>query len=200
MIKLPFWLDRGEVRKIADLFEKWWDWAEIFVQYPLQTQDAEKCSEEILYLLAYQRDIERFEGEPLALFRKRVKYAFINAKDAGSKAGFIRIFERLGIGYVEIEERFDEVNWDVINLKITDKQLAGNNELLNQIIRQYGRTCRRYRFEIISSQPITICLGEFNHDYQTAVCRIKLHPILTALYGEIGHSYRTDRIKITLEE
>jgi len=84
-----------------------------------------------------------------------VKYAFLNAKDAGSKAGFIRIFERLGIGYVEIEERFDVENWDVIKIRLSDSQLAKKTELLNLIIRKYGRTCRRYTFEVITF--VAIC-------------------------------------------
>lgn len=173
-IKLPFWMDRGELRKIADLFEKWWAWAEIFVRYPLQTQDAEKCSHQVLNLLAYQRDITKFENEPLVLFRKRVKYAFVNARDAGSKQGFIQIFERLGIGYAEIEERFDAVNWDVIKIRLTDSQVAKNHDLLMQIIRQYGRTCRRYEFEIINNQEITLIHGEFNNDYQCYPIKINL--------------------------
>lgn len=165
-IKLPFWMDKGELRKIADLFEKWWQHGQLYLRYPLDTQDEDKCSERVLNLLAYQRDITRFEDEPLDLFRKRVKYAFINAREAGSKKGFVNIFERLGIGYVEIEERFDSVNWDVIKIRLTDSQIAKNHNLLMQIIRQYGRTCRRYQFEIINNQQVTIVHGEFNNDYQ----------------------------------
>ncbi len=33
----------------------------------------------LLALLAWERDISRFNGEPLPLFRKRVKFAFVNA-------------------------------------------------------------------------------------------------------------------------
>lgn len=166
-IKLPFWLDKGEVKKIAILFEKWWDYAIKVVSFPLKAIDEEHCHEKILTLLAYQRNITRFPDEPLALFRKRVKYAFINGKDAGSKAGFIRIFERLGIGYVEIVERFDRENWDVIKVQVTDSQIAKNPDLMNFIIREYGRTCRRYTFEIVSNQKVHLIHGEFNNDYRT---------------------------------
>lgn len=166
-INLPFWLDKGEVRKIADLFAKWWDYTLRAVKFPFNLLDEEHCSERILNLIAYQRDVERFDGEPLELFRKRVKYAFLNAKDAGSNAGFIRIFERLGIGYVEIEERFDVENWDVIKIRVSDSQLAKKTELLNLIIRKYGRTCRRYTFEVITKEAIAIFHGEFDHDYQS---------------------------------
>lgn len=165
-IKLPFWMDKGELNKIARLFEKWWAFVAQTVRNPLEILDEEKCSERILNLIAYQRDIERFQDEPLDLFRKRVKFAFINAKDAGSKTGFIRIFERLGIGYVEIEERFDQTNWDVIKIRVNDSQLAKNPHLMNLIIRKYGRTCRRYTFEVLVNETITIVHGEFNNDYQ----------------------------------
>lgn len=165
-IKLPFWMDKGELHKIALLFNRWWVLAKRLITMPLAILDEENCGERLLNLIAYSRDIERFPGEPLELYRKRVKYAFINAKDAGSKAGFIRIFARLGIGTVEIDERFDPVNWDVIRIRVSDRQLAENKELMNLIIRKYGRTCRRYTFEVISINTVTFIYGEFNHDYQ----------------------------------
>lgn len=56
-------------------------------------------------------------------YLENVQHAFVNARDAGSKQGFIQIFERLGIGYAEIEERFDAVNWDV-KIRLTDSQVA----------------------------------------------------------------------------
>ena len=171
-IKLPFWMDKGELSKIAVLFGKWWDYVLSAVKFPFNILDEEHCSERILNLIAYQRDVERFEGEPLELFRKRVKYAFLNAKDAGSKAGFIRIFERLGIGYVEIEERFDVENWDVIKIRLSDSQLAKKTELLNLIIRKYGRTCLRYTFEVITKETVSIYHGEFNHDHQSFYVKV----------------------------
>ncbi|WP_132690858.1 phage tail protein [Volucribacter psittacicida] len=165
-ITLPFWLNKGELVKIARLFENWWGYILNLLQTQFNILDEENCSERILNLIAYQRDIERFNNEPLSLFRKRVKYAYINAKESGSKIGFIRIFERLGIGYVEIEERFDNENWDVIKIRLSDSQLSKNHELLNLIIRKYGRTCRRYTFEILTNEQVIIYQGEFNHDYQ----------------------------------
>lgn len=169
-IKLPFWMEGVATRQIADLFAKWWQLSiKRMVELPLKLLDEDNCSETMLNLIAYARDVERFEGESLSLFRKRVKYAFINAQDAGSKAGFIRIFARLGIGYVEIEERFDAENWDVIKIILSDSQMAHNRELLNLIIRKYGRTCRRYTYEVIAKLPLHLSARSFNHDY---VCYI----------------------------
>ena len=118
-------------------------------------------------MLAYQRDIHRFKGEPLDLFRKRVKFAFINARDAGSVSGFIAIFERLGVGYVELLERQPDIDWDVIILRLTDGQIANNPDLLMQIVRQYGRTCRRYRFEVMVSNKLFMRFGWADCEYQT---------------------------------
>lgn len=69
----------------------------------------------------------------ISLFRKRVAYAFINARDAGSVEGFINIFERLGIGYVELVERQPDIDWDVIMVRVTDSQIADNTQLMIQI-------------------------------------------------------------------
>ncbi len=115
--------------------------------------------------LAYDRDITRFDGEPLSLFRKRVAYAFINARDAGSVEGFINIFERLGIGYVELLERQPGIDWDVIQVRVTDSQVSDNTQLMIQIIRKYGRTCRRYQFEVITSESLAIRAGWDQGEY-----------------------------------
>ncbi|EHQ1449432.1 hypothetical protein KQK80_003026, partial [Salmonella enterica] len=95
---LPSWMDRGEPRKLLQTARRFW--AEVYgwVTWPLNQFDPLTCTPALLNLLAYDRDISRFDGEPLELFRRRVAYAFVNARDAGSVEGFISIFERLGIG------------------------------------------------------------------------------------------------------
>ncbi len=115
----------------------------------LAQQDPLTCSEAMLALLAWERDITRFKGEPLALYRKRVKYAFINAQDSGEVAGFKRIFERLGIGWCELHERQDGTPWDVITIEVADSSLTQNQQLMETLIQHYGRTCRRYRFQVL---------------------------------------------------
>ncbi|EAO1991851.1 hypothetical protein E0G79_18860 [Salmonella enterica] len=158
-IKLPSWLDRGDVVRLKNTFIRFWGKVHGWVTWPLTQTDPLTCAEIILNLIAWQCDIARFDGEPLTLYRKRVKYAFINARDAGSVAGFRAIFERLGIGYVEIQERQPGVDWDVILLHVTDSQISDNPALMNQIINQYGRTCRRYRFQVIIPTPDPLSYG-----------------------------------------
>jgi len=152
-IKLPFWLSADQTEKLTVAAKAWWQRVEDWMRWPLGQLDPLTCTVGILNLLAWQRDIQRFKTEPESLYRLRVKYALINSQDAGSKAGFIRIFARLGIGYLEIDERVDPVDWDVILLRLSNSQLAENTDLLMHIIEKYGRTCRRYQLQIIT--PIT---------------------------------------------
>ena len=116
---------------------------------PLAQQDPLTCSEAMLALIAWERDITRFKGEPLDLYRKRIKYAFINAQDSGEVAGFKRIFERLGIGWCELHERQEGAPWDVITIEVADSALTENQQLMETLIQHYGRTCRRYRFQVL---------------------------------------------------
>jgi len=119
-----------------------------YLLLPTQQADALECSETLLDIMAWDRDIKRFTNEPLALFRKRVKYALVNAKNSGDVVGFIEIFKRLGVGSVIVNERLGGRDWDIVSFKLDDEQLSVNNDLLAAIIRQYGRTCRRYEFQV----------------------------------------------------
>lgn len=171
-LELPFWMAKGELNKLRLAAELWWDQVLNWAAWPMRQLDTDTCDEQVLNLVAWQRDISRFSGEPLSLFRKRVKYAYANAKDAGSVAGFARIFMRLGIGYVEIEERMQGIDWDIVDIRLSDSQLADNQDLLTVLIQHYGRTCRRYRWKIITPVPVTIRAIEFNNDYRTVTAKL----------------------------
>lgn len=166
-LKLPFWLEGVELTKLKNAAQSWWEKVEQWLKWPLLQIDAETCHISVLDLLAWQRDIQRFQGEPETLYRLRVKYAFINAVEAGSTAGMIRIFQRLGIGYVEIQERLPDQDWDIVSLLLSDSQLSQNPVLLRVLIQQYGRTCRRYEFSTITPVSMAVCLAEFNDDQVT---------------------------------
>ncbi|HFQ7289284.1 TPA: hypothetical protein ACJHGT_003152 [Yersinia enterocolitica] len=162
---LPVWLNKGEPVKLMRACLAFWQKVYTWIKWPLNQEDPLTCVVPLLNLLAYQRDVTRFPGEPLPLFRKRVHFAFINAKDAGSVSGFIAIFARLGVGYVELLERQPDIDWDVITVRVTDSQVAENSELLMNIIRQYGRTCRRYQYEIITPVDMHIRAGHVGCEY-----------------------------------
>ncbi|MCZ7024177.1 phage tail protein, partial [Salmonella enterica] len=88
--------------------QSWWEKVEGWLQWPLMQMNADTCHITVLDLLAWQRDISRFKDEPESLYRLRVKFAFINSVDAGSTVGLKRILQRLGVGYVEINERLPD--------------------------------------------------------------------------------------------
>ncbi|MFJ5341800.1 phage tail protein [Pectobacterium sp. CHL-2024] len=162
-LRLPSWIDKGEPARLLRASKRYWQQVNDWMRWPLQQLDAETCPVSLLNVLAYQRDIERFNGEPLSLYRKRVKWAFINAQDAGSVAGFIRIFARLDVGAVELKERQAGYDWDVILVRINDEQLSTYNTLMMNLVRQYGRTCRRYSFDVSNGEVSMVRAGEFTH-------------------------------------
>lgn len=156
----PWWEDgqtlvagMKEPAMLAQGIVSFWQQVRRWLLLPLAQQDPLTCSESLLALLAWERDIPRFNGEPLALFRKRVKFAYLNARDAGEVAGFKRIFERLDIGWCDVHERQAETDWDVITIEVTDSAIATNQQLMETLIQHYGRTCRRYRFQVV--YPVT---------------------------------------------
>lgn len=171
-LKLPFWLAGTELTKLKDAAQAWWARVTEWLRWPLLQMDAETCHLTVLDLLAWQRDITRFKDEPERLYRLRVKFAFINAVDAGSTAGLKRILRRLGVGYVEIDERLAGRDWDVVLLRLSDSQLSENPELLRVLIQQYGRTCRRYDFVSITPVTLRIAAAQFNDDQQTLVATL----------------------------
>jgi hypothetical protein len=154
-LNLPFWLDGPQLAKLKAAAQSWWEKVE-----------------GLLDLLAWQRDISRFKDEPESLYRLRVKFAFINAVDAGSTAGLKRILQRLGVGYVEIDERMPDRDWDVVMLRLSDSQLSLNPELLRVLIQQYGRTCRRYDFVTLTPVSLRIVAADFNDDQQTLIASL----------------------------
>ncbi|WP_319761880.1 phage tail protein [Maridesulfovibrio sp.] len=181
VLKLPFWLGGPEFEKLRKAALKWWALMASWAMLPANMQDPEKCTEGFLKLIAWQRDIKRFDTEPLELFRLRVKYARINAVDSGSVAGFIRIFQRLGVGYVEIEERIPGQDWDIVSIRLSDGQLAKNQKLLETLIQHYGRTCRRYDWQVITPISVYVRAEDFNHD--TLTIYAKIPPLAVSVRG-----------------
>ena len=171
-LNLPFWLDGPQLTKLKAASQSWWEKVEGWLQWPLLQMDADTCHLTVLDLLAWQRDISRFRDEPESLYRLRVKFAFINAVDAGSTAGLKRILQRLGVGYVEIDERMPDRDWDVVMLRLSDSQLSQNPELLRVLIQQYGRTCRRYDFVTLTPISLRIVAADFNDDQQTLIASL----------------------------
>ncbi len=171
-LKLPWWMSGEELTKLKTSAEKWFTKVMGWAAWPLSQLDARIAEPGIVKLLAWQRGIDRFSEEPLNTFRLRVFHAYANSRDAGSNIGFVRIFERLELGYLEQDERRPDRDWDVIVLRVSDSVTAQHPEFMDWLIQTYGRTCRRYEWEVITLLPIAVKSGGFHWDQQTCIASL----------------------------
>ncbi|MDZ7869750.1 MAG: hypothetical protein U5L02_11240 [Rheinheimera sp.] len=93
-LNLPFWMDgqtlteSPEPQEPAMLkvgMQSFWQRVRGYLLWPLTQSDPLTCSVDLLHLLAWERRITRFRDEPLWLYRKRVAFAFVNAKDGSTR-------------------------------------------------------------------------------------------------------------------
>ncbi|WP_027369149.1 phage tail protein [Desulfocurvibacter africanus] len=164
---LPFWMAGDRAGKLAAAAHEWFlrlgQWAAL----PAQQLDPLTCSPVILDLLAWQRNVTPYAGEPERLYRLRVAHAYANARDAGSVAGWRRIFQRLELGGVSLEERVANQDWDIIGVVVDDARMPDQQNVLELIINEYGRTCRRYRFISRVTQAAHVTACAFGNDHST---------------------------------
>ena len=168
-IVLSFWLKSTENIALKNAVTIWWKRVESWLMWPLEQKDPLTANMSIVNLLAWERNIQRFTSEPEPLYRKRVKYALINAKEAGSTAGFTAIFKRLGVGDLELIERSDPNDWDIISLRLSDSQVSENTDLLMSIVQLYGRTCRRYELAVFTTIGVQIEVHDVSHSWDLDV-------------------------------
>ncbi len=181
-IQLTFWQKgtktKADAQAMGDFINGWWEQCRTWTEFPLQVYDLSTAPLFIVDLKAWERDIERYTGEPETLYRNRVQYAYENAKDAGTKAGFERIWQRLELGNVEVQERIDGEDWDVVLVTVPAQQIADNPELLRLLIESYGRTCRRYYINTHNQTDAVAAI-------QTAHYDNAVHVAETEQFGEI---------------
>jgi hypothetical protein len=145
-IKLIFWEGSGNLKAYAAFLNTWYELVKSWLEFPLIQFDVDQAHITIVDLWAWERNIERFNSEPEWLYRRRVKHAYQNARDAGTVIGFKRIWERMELGYLELDERLEGRDWDIVELTVTESTIAEQPELLDIIIEKYGRTGRRYEW------------------------------------------------------
>ncbi len=167
--KLPFWMAGPELAKLGFAAKEWFRRLGEWSVLPARQMDPMTASLPVLRLLAHQRCITAYPGEPERLFRLRVRHAYANAKDAGLVSGWKRIFERLELGDMELEERQPGQDWDIVGIVADDATFPDQQNVLEIIIDEYGRTCRRYRFISRITQPVAVRCGLFDDDHCT-VC------------------------------
>ena len=162
----------GHLKKYADFLQVWFALVTDWLTFPLNIFDIDTTSIRIVDLFAWERDISRINAEPEWLYRKRVKYAYQNARDAGSLAGFKLIWARMELGALEISEHVFGREWDIIQLEVEDQTLADHPELLNIIIEKYGLACRRYEWVSNYKLKVNIRVQCFGNTEQNLLAKI----------------------------
>jgi hypothetical protein len=164
--KMPYWLARpaSELDKLRKGAVRFWQRVSEMLAWPAKQLDPMTAELALVHLLAWERDITQIPNETEQTYRIRVKYALQFAKGAGSKVGWTEMFEKLGMPWVTIDERLDDINWDVVSLLLIDADLADRSGLIDNICRQYGRTTRRYEYQTIAKFSGNTSLTDFNYD------------------------------------
>lgn len=168
---LPFWMGGEECSKLSRAAHGWFTRLGEWAALPARQLDPLTCTPTVLDLLAWQRNVTTYQGEPERLYRLRVAHAYANARDAGSVAGWGRIFQRLELGGVELEERVAGQDWDIIGVVVDDTAFPDQQNVLEIIVQEYGRTCRRYRFISRIPQAVRVAACTFDDDHAT-VCAV----------------------------
>lgn len=149
-IELPTWLDGVDANALAKVAQEYWQTVENYLLWWLEQIDEDVAALPILDLLAYERGINRLNGESVELYRLRIKHAVANSEDAGYSIGMERIFKRLGFGYIQLIERVPGYDWDMVEIAMIEDEFNDKQALVEELIRQYGRTCRRYFLSALS--------------------------------------------------
>ncbi|KPZ59514.1 hypothetical protein [Pseudoalteromonas sp. P1-7a] len=172
--KMPYWLARpaSELDKLRKGAVIYWQRLSDLLAWPAKQLDPMTAEIELVHLLAWERDVEQIPQEDEVMYRVRVKFALQFAKGAGSTEGWLAMFKKLDMPYVEIAERFSVSDWDVINLKLTDDDLSERQNLINYIVRQYGRTARRYQYQTVAEMNTYGGLQSFDNHSDYTVAKI----------------------------
>ena len=174
-INLRYWMGRGEIAKFARAMRNYWEHVKAAFEMPLQQHDPLIAPMAVVYVLAWQRGVEKLGQEPESLFRVRVAHAYGFSRDAGSVSGWEDMFEKLGYPHITQDERLANVDWDVINLKIQDGDLTHVPKLLDTVIRQYGRTCRRYQYTSYVEMPLAARSKTIEAQYTTSHVKTRIN-------------------------
>ncbi|XGB60667.1 hypothetical protein L0989_17475 [Vibrio gigantis] len=164
---LKHWMGKGEIYKLGQALLGYWDRVQAVLEWPLRQLDPMVAPIEFVDLMAWQRDIERLPKEPEHIYRIRVNFAYAFATGGGSEVGWETMFDQLGYPHIEIDERLNYYPWDVVSVKVRDSDLNEVPGLMDALVRQYGRTCRRYSFDVTTVAYPHISVTEFSHTHET---------------------------------
>lgn len=157
--QIATWLNKGYAEKLVKAATGYWEKSRDYVMWAVNQKDESQNEEPVLGFLAWERLTTRLDDEPIELYRKRVQHALVNTIDAGEVASVKSIFDRLGLEVLNVRERIDGRDWDIIAIDMTDSTLAGNTDLLPELIQLYGRTCRRYELTVHNKADVSMSIG-----------------------------------------
>lgn len=163
-IELPSWLSGADANALAKVAQIYWQRLESQLFWWLEQLNDEQAALPILDLLAWERGINRLNGESVELYSLRIKHAVANSEDAGFDVGMERIFKRLGFGFIEVNARQPGFDWDMVEIAMLEDQFSGKEQLVSEIIKQYGRTCRRYYLTALTAVTTTNASGLIEFD------------------------------------
>ena len=165
-ITFKHWMAKGELAKFARAMTAYWRHVQAALELPLRRFDPLTAPLELVKLVAWERDVESLDKEPENIFRLRVTHAFRFAKDGGDVKGFVEMLHTLGVNFAVLHERQPEIDFDIITIETGSSDLANNAYLIHSVIRQYCRTCRRYRINVTFPATQKILHGQFSHSLQ----------------------------------
>ncbi|WP_445946386.1 hypothetical protein [Shewanella sp.] len=199
LTKLPYWLARpaSELDKLRKGAVRFWQRVSDMLAFPAKQLDPMTAELALVHLLAWERDIEQIPSETELMYRTRVKYALPFAKGAGSKAGWLDMFKKLGIPWITIDERISETDWDVVDLQLLDADIGQSQSLIDSICRQYGRTTRRYQYTTIAKMAVVAppnCF-DYHNEYCVAKLNTNLLPAKRFMTMDFESSYHVAKIK-----
>lgn len=180
LFSLSFWMNGAESTKLGKAAHAWFSMLGKAAAWSLDNRDPMTCDERTLNLLAWERCVRRYPGEPERLYRLRVTHAYANARDSGQTAGWGRIFERLGLGGLSLAERVPGQDWDRVGIIADDSQFPDQQNVLEIIIEDYGRTCRRYYFDSRIPIPALAHVGRFSWHQETVEAAMSTRAIADA--------------------
>ncbi|MEM5511872.1 hypothetical protein WNY79_03105 [Pseudoalteromonas sp. AS84] len=184
--EIATWLNKGYAEKLVKAATGYWVQSRDYVMWAVNQKDELKNEEPVLGFLAWERLTNRLDDEPIELYRKRVQHALVNTIDAGEMASVRSIFDRLGLEVLNVRERIDGRDWDIIAIDMSDSTLAGNNDLLPELIQLYGRTCRRYELTVHNKADVSLSLGLTHVQWDS--CHID-HPLHLATQNKAQQQY-----------
>ena len=184
--EIATWLNKGYAEKLVKAATCYWEKSRDYVMWAVNQKDESKNEDPVLGFLAWERLTTRLDDEPIELYRKRVQHALVNTIDAGEISSVKSIFDRLGLEVLNVRERIDGRDWDIIAIDMTDSTLAGNTDLLPELIQLYGRTCRRYELTVHNKADVSLSLGLTHVQWDS--CHID-HPLRLEAHNKAQQQY-----------